>query len=780
MIRFVCFVLLTLSLPALARADAAESRGLNGSYVVVIEKGVLSRPGWGEVVAAVEKKYGAAVLEYGSDPAEAVLELALRHPRYVAFVIPPEKLGLDRIVGLHRMMRELDDDPYTDALWSVLTGYEPADALRMVNAEGPMIITRGASGMGSGGSLGPFEDGFCANEGKQFAFYTKKDGEVTEHEKKPDCIAALVEGMNEEKPQFFITSGHATTEDWTAGYNFKGGQFRHRDGQLYGLSVDGSEYDIHSPNPKVYLAAGNCLIGDIPKRDCMATAWMHTGGANQMVGYTVVTWFGEMGWGVRDYFLGQPGRFDFVESWFFSNQALLRRLETEYPRFMALGVGDFDKDRLNQTFGFMAERYQMISVDNGKPQLQRDALGLLWDRDTVALYGDPAWEARLPEPKDGLPWKTEVTTSGDETTVTVTATRDGGWPGRPIAEWLPVPMRKTEVLAGAEHKPVITDNFVLLPLSGEFKAGERIEIRFRGEPCATAPDEKIATLRSLIESVAEATRDPLRRSLARAGANRESLIEVLEAFEPGQPRDAAAFLIAHMPPADARTLDAPLLKTNTALALKAWNESPWKEQIPFDLFCNDVLPYASLNETREDWRTGLHERFAKRAAEQKTLGDAAVWLNKTVFPEVDVQYHATNRPKPCQSPAKSMEVKFASCTGLSILLVDACRACGIPARIAGIPVWKVPNTDAQGNHGGNHNWVEVWDGERWRFLGAAEDTPLDQAWFVAKANEASDPAVWRHTIYASSWKPGEATYPLVWSMWDDSVPAVKVTERYRK
>ena len=133
-----------------------------------------------------------------------------------------------------------------------------------------------------------------------------------------------------------------------------------------------------------------------------------------------------------------------------------------------------------------------------------------------------------------------------------------------------------------------------------------------------------------------------------------------------------------------------------------------------------------------------------------------------------------------------MEANYASCTGLSILLVDACRACGIPARVAGIPSWKVPNTDKNGNHGGNHNWVEVWDGEKWRFLGAAEPSALDETWFVKKANEASDPDIWRHSIYASSWKPTKneseckMSYPLVWSMWDASVPAVKVTKRYRK
>ncbi len=34
----------------------------------------------------------------------------------------------------------------------------------------------------------------------------------------------------------------------------------------------------------------------------------------------------------------------------------------------------------------------------------KSILGLLWDRDVVAFYGDPAWEARMPQPAEALPW----------------------------------------------------------------------------------------------------------------------------------------------------------------------------------------------------------------------------------------------------------------------------------------------------------------------------------------------------------------------------------------
>ena len=59
---------------------------------------------------------------------------------------------------------------------------------------------------------------------------------------------------------------------------------------------------------------------------------------------------------------------------------------------------------------------------------------------------------------------------------------------------------------------------------------------------------------------------------------------------------------------------------------------------------------------------------------------------REVFKAVNVKYHATKRLKPDQSPSESMKIGYASCSGLSIILVDACRAVGVPARVVGTPL----------------------------------------------------------------------------------------------
>lgn len=122
-----------------------------------------------------------------------------------------------------------------------------------------------------------------------------------------------------------------------------------------------------------------------------------------------------------------------------------------------------------------------------------------------------------------------------------------------------------------------------------------------------------------------------------------------------------------------------------------------------------------------------------------------------------------------QSPYESIEAGYASCTGLAILLVDACRAVGVPARIAGISQWV--------DTSGNHTWVEIWDKGKWHALGADEPGPLDQTWFMTKARN-TDASAPEHRIYAVSFEKTSKPFPLVWEPSIKWVSAVDVTESY--
>ncbi len=248
----------------------------------------------------------------------------------------------------------------------------------------------------------------------------------------------------------------------------------------------------------------------------------------------------------------------------------------------------------------------------------------------------------------------------------------------------------------------------------------------------------------------------------------ESFVEQAGAEHGAFGRRCAEFLAEHRPPRDA-DLDAEFLLENLRLALAARAEFPWAAALPEERFLNDVLPYASLDETREPWRAEFLEIARGMVEGCASAADAAQALNRQFFDHVGVHYN-TGRKKPNQSPSESKAQGRATCTGLSILLVDACRSVGVPARVAGTALWT--------NMSGNHTWVEVWDGE-WAFAGADEPSEqgLNQGWFAGRAAQAvADDG--RHAIWATSWQRTGAHFPMVWNLESEDVPAVNVTDRY--
>ncbi len=262
--------------------------------------------------------------------------------------------------------------------------------------------------------------------------------------------------------------------------------------------------------------------------------------------------------------------------------------------------------------------------------------------------------------------------------------------------------------------------------------------------------------------------ESLERALREAGANRTEIARALHEA-PERQRGAMRFLVENMPAPDLQTLKAAYLLENAALAHEAFDAAPWRDLIPLPIFLNDILPYASVDESRDHWRRRMHDLAAPLIADCKTPAEAAQRLNQKLFPLTGVHY-STQRRSANQGPLETLDSKIATCTGLSILLVDACRAVGVPARIAGTPLWA--------NERGNHTWVEIWD-NGWHFAGAAEPDPagLDRGWFVHDASQATkdDP---RHAIYASSFARTGLAFPMVWSGNVTFVSAVNVTDRY--
>lgn len=252
----------------------------------------------------------------------------------------------------------------------------------------------------------------------------------------------------------------------------------------------------------------------------------------------------------------------------------------------------------------------------------------------------------------------------------------------------------------------------------------------------------------------------------KAGDNSEDIFSALQ-NSTKEEKEATAFLLAYMPEKDLKTLSSGFVSDQVNGAMKVRKEFEWCRNLPDSIFMNEVLPYYNLDEKRDNWRDNYYERFSKYVQDCKTIYEAIDSINLNIRDELEVDYN-TKRSIVNISPFQAEKEKMATCTGLSFLLVNAFRSVGIPARIAGTPLWT--------NMRGNHNWVEVWINGEWYFTEYYPDA-LNKSWFLADAGKA-DPEKPVHWIYAASYKPTGTHFPRVWKRNAKDIHGVNVTDRY--
>ena len=272
----------------------------------------------------------------------------------------------------------------------------------------------------------------------------------------------------------------------------------------------------------------------------------------------------------------------------------------------------------------------------------------------------------------------------------------------------------------------------------------------------------------ILERLPQNLHTQITAAIEKSGENKKELLSAITDC-PDDQIGSLGFLLSNMPERDLRELNKEFLLTNNSLAHKVLDSVQWAENIPHDIFLNYILPYVNLHERRDNWREDFYNRFLPLVKDIPTPGEAAVKLNNEIWDIINVKY-STKRAKADQSPYESMESGLASCTGLSIILIDACRAVGIPARFVGVPLWA--------DHSGNHSWVEIWD-NGWHYIGAGEPGPLDKTWFGERAEHSND-SEWKYSIYAASFKKTNVIFPPLFDTTATYVYADIVTDRYSK
>ena len=173
-------------------------------------------------------------------------------------------------------------------------------------------------------------------------------------------------------------------------------------------------------------------------------------------------------------------------------------------------------------------------------------------------------------------------------------------------------------------------------------------------------------------------------------------------------------------------LDFGIVQDTIKMALDTKKEYYWAREIPKELFLEYVLPFANVDEARNHWRPILMKALDPTLKKlltlkkQATIEEVVESVNKNLwssFQNVNngesIKFRAGQTPL-IYDPMSVILNGYGSCTGLSIMLVDALRTAGVPARIAGTPAWngKVEN--------GNHSWVEYYSvlQNKWIFIEA--------------------------------------------------------------
>lgn len=371
------------------------------TYAIVASKAVMDDPAWkaATVDALLAKHPGARLAVWEAKPEEARAQLAEWQPSFTAFVVKPEQAGTRFTIDVSVLCRALDDDPYTDTFWGVITGYD-AEAARLLAEAKPIAIERALDCAGC--DLTAFGKAWRYTEDHRGTMNVWERGVTPAIQDVPcdtDNTQGFLERVQRDRVQFLSTSGHATQHDWQMGYCGPNMALVHKDGRLVARDTKKREHPAGSAEPKVYFANGNCLIGDIDKTDCMALSWMRDGGARQFMGYTVTTWFGAQGWGTLGLFVDAAGLATANEAFHFTNASIVKKLEdTDIADLRDFRLGKLAHVNLPKTPGMDAWAAQKAKNGASKEEIQkavRQTIGNLHDRDVVCFYGDPALDARI-------------------------------------------------------------------------------------------------------------------------------------------------------------------------------------------------------------------------------------------------------------------------------------------------------------------------------------------------------------------------------------------------
>lgn len=484
-----------------------QSAPRENEYVVIAGKGITADSAWNQVATALVNKHQATLVTYNEKIDEVMPLLRQVSPRYVAIVEKPETLGRDYVIHLNQLSRQVDNDIYADFLWGIITGYDAQAAMKMVDNSTEPLVVKDAVATIMELHSGKWFDRFAwvddHTQGLWGEKKSKEDSIVTyQLSSKPvkarrrtregkieEVVVNRVNPIDEMQtfyniyeqynPDLVVTAAHATERNLEMPFSL--GNIKAKEGVLYMDFPENPRNLKESGKRKIYLPIGNCLIANVNNtKESMAIAWMNSGNAATMVGYVVTTWYGRNGWGGLKYWLTNPGRYTTAEAFYLNQQDMMYQLNEWSPKLTTL---EYPFDGRNE---FM-EGMQMIKDSLGIEPSQ-DHLGFLHDRDVLAYYGDPKWNARLQE----IPKENDFTVTseikGNKCIVTITTKADFSLERMkgdhfkeehvldlPFSYFFPERLNNPRLADGQNWKAAVDENFLLV-YHADFEPGKTYQV----------------------------------------------------------------------------------------------------------------------------------------------------------------------------------------------------------------------------------------------------------------------------------------------------------------
>lgn len=448
----------------------------NSEYVVLVRKTIQADEAWGKVVDRLVQRHQATVVTYKEWTSEALPRLRELYPRYVAVVDKPEQISRELVIDLNRMSREVDEDPYADFLWGIITGVDAEAALRLVErAATPQTLS-------TAWCLGWEE----LKDGKYFQRMGWTDGQ--EWVEKNSLTAATDQPDVLSKSLYWAEHNHPEIVIW--------GQ-----PELMSLQKGGSDTDIVPRNGGLWLGERelkwqeNARVCFLPmlygnpwgKQESFPVAWMNDGKAGAVVTGMDFSNFGKGPWGTLQFWLTDAGRFSLAEAQFLNQQDLLCRLKQWAPEKLRESFV-FNKDPKKSVLTYSVPEFASRTKQMNGESNAYAVFNYWYERDLMVYYGDPAWDVRAEDVTKDRPYTVSYKVRGKKCTVTIKTAKTFSWErlggdirryvgSLPVCYFFPQRLKHPRLAEKQEYalKVVVDENFLFV-YDAFFKPGKKYRI----------------------------------------------------------------------------------------------------------------------------------------------------------------------------------------------------------------------------------------------------------------------------------------------------------------